>query len=236
MTDRRPVLLAVALVAAIASATAIFLARDDDGEALVFAAHARLRGQALLSRVAQRPPATLVFGDSLVEGTAIDELCGEPALAAGAWGARLADIAAIAAPIVAAAKPNRVVVVVGINDAIRARATDPTAFAAAQRALIESWRAAGISVSLATLAPIVRGRPLGDAHFDPAHVARLNREIRALAADLGSRLVAFDTLADTPDGLDPTLAPDGVHPNPAGYRRWHAKLEEAVCAVAAPGR
>lgn len=225
---------AVLFTAVVASAATLEVARRDE-EASIFGAHAHLRGQALLAQVRQRPPATIVFGDSLVEGTAIDTLCGEPALAAGAWGARLADIAAIAPPIVAAARPKRVVVAVGINDAIRARPTDPAAFAATHRALVEPWRAAGLDVAVALPAPVVRGRPLGDGHFDPAHAERLAATIRTLAADLGLHLVPFDTLPHDPaGGLDPALAPDGVHFAPEGYRVWHTILEEAVCGAAKP--
>lgn len=232
MNRLRPLLLAAALAATVAAAASLSL-RGRNDEAPTFGAHAVLRGQALLAQVRQRPPATLVFGDSIVEGTTIDTLCGESALAAGAWGARLADLAMIAPKIAAEARPKRIVVAIGINDTRFHTPTDPAAFAAAYRALITPWRTAGIEVSVATLAPVVRGRDLGDRHFDTARAARLSAEIRALAADLGLRVVPFDELPRDPEGgLDPTLAPDGVHPNADGYRAWHAILEKAVCGAA----
>lgn len=227
---------AVLLAATLAAAVAVPLVVRGGDESPPSDAHTLRRGQAILAEVRQRPPATLVFGDSIVEGTTIDTLCGEPALAAGAWGARLADLAMIAPKIAAEARPKRIVVAVGINDTRFHTPTDPTAFAVAYRALIEPWRAAGIAVSVATLAPVVRDRDLGDRHFDTARVARLNTEIRALATELGLRIVPFDEMPRAPGGgLDPALAPDGVHPNAEGYRVWHAILGEAVCG-AVPAR
>lgn len=197
---------------------------------LTFGHHAWIRAEVAASQARQHPPEIVVFGDSIVEAAHLPELCGRPALAVGAWGARVGELARLAPDLVAAAKPARIVVAVGVNDAARRDPTDPDAFVAAYRALIAPWRASGLAVDLATLAPVVEAAPLGDVNFDPARMRRLDERIRALAAEQGAGLIPLDTLPQTATGgLRPDLSDDGVHLTPEGYRLWRETIETAIC-------
>lgn len=191
-----------------------------------------VRTAVLVSQARQRPPRIVVFGDSLVEMAVIGDLCGEPTLAAGVWGAKIEDLAKFAPKVVEAADPIRIVAAIGINDTVREGATDPDVFIAAYRALISQWRAAGIAVDIATLAPVAQEGKLGERYFDPARRKVLDERIRALAAEIPVRVVPFDALPKTATGaLEPALSDDGVHLTAEGYRAWRSTLETAVCAT-----
>jgi lysophospholipase L1-like esterase len=191
-----------------------------------------VRTAVLRSQARQRPPRIVVFGDSLVEMAVIGDLCGEPTLAAGVWGAKIEDLAKFAPKVLEAADPVRIVAAIGINDTAREGATDPDVFIATYRALIAQWRAAGIAVDIATLAPVTREGKLGERHFDPARRKGLDERIRALAAEVPVRVVPFDGLPKTETGsLPPAFSDDGAHLTAEGYRAWRSTLETAVCAV-----
>jgi len=191
-----------------------------------------VRTAVLVSQARQRPPRIVVFGDGLVEMAVIGDLCGEPTLAAGVWGAKIEDLTRFAPKVLEAADPVRIVAAIGIGDAVRDGATDPDVFAATYRDLVTRWRAAGIVVDLATLAPVAREGRFGERHFDPVRARAFDAVIRALAAEFSLRLVPFDGLPKTDTGaLQPALSDDGVHLTAEGYRAWRSTLETAVCAT-----
>lgn len=195
------------------------------------ASHAETRTVALLSQLAQRPAKTILVGDSIVEYVALDRLCGVPVLTAGVSGARVEEIIGLARRITDAAKPDRVVVAIGVNDTVRGAETSIEDFTASYRRLLDLWRGADVRLAVATLAPVAESGPLGRSHFDPDRMRRLNDAIRRIAEEKSLPVVPLDTLPTTAAGdLRADLSADGVHLTPEGYRLWLAKIEDGVCA------
>jgi hypothetical protein len=152
--------------------------------------HRHVRLFAIRSQLEQiRSPYDAVVGDSIVEAARLRPICGRPVLNAGIGGATVAVVTRDILPLLKPAPPSGLVIAIGVNDAaiasprLRSQRTD--AFAADFRSVITSAQAVAASVTVATIAPVERGKPLGDAHFDAELIARFNQVIRTAATEHG---------------------------------------------------
>ncbi|RYY16798.1 MAG: hypothetical protein EOO36_10650, partial [Cytophagaceae bacterium] len=132
-------------------------------------------------------------------------------------------------PDVIALQPKVVVILSGVNDiAENGGPYSPEATLHNIMAMAELAQAHGIRVVLCS------GLPAADFWWhkglEPApQIVALNQQIRAYAAQ--HQLVYLDyhaAMADARQGLPAALAPDGVHPNLAGYRVMEPLLQQAV--------
>jgi lysophospholipase L1-like esterase len=133
---------------------------------------------------------------------------------------------------VIALKPRVVVILAGTNDI--AGNTGPATLEMIQdniASMADLARANGIGVVLCSVLPVFdypwkRG-------LEPApKIVALNAWLRDYAARIGAEYVDFHTpMADARQGLRPELAPDGVHPNEAGYRVMAPLVERAITAA-----
>jgi lysophospholipase L1-like esterase len=132
-------------------------------------------------------------------------------------------------PDVIALQPKVVVILSGANDiAENGGPYSPEATLHNIMAMTELARAHGIRVVLCSVLPAYDFWWRKDLQPAPKILA-LNRQIKAYAAQ--QRLVYLDyhaAMADTRQGLPATLAPDGVHPNLAGYRVMEPLLLKAT--------
>jgi lysophospholipase L1-like esterase len=132
-------------------------------------------------------------------------------------------------PDVIALQPKVVVILSGANDiAENGGPYSPEATLHNIMAMTELARAHGIRVVLCSVLPAYDFWWRKDLQPAPKIIA-LNQQIKAYATQ--QRLVYLDyhtTMADARQGLPATLAPDGVHPNLAGYHVMEPLLLRAT--------
>jgi hypothetical protein len=159
------------------------------------------RWEVVHEHAAQAPAGlTLLLGDSLIERQFIPELCG-PALNAGVRSATSEDVQAHAGALIAAARPSRVVVNVGVNDA--EAGVDQRTF----RANYET-----ILAAIGALPALAVGIP-GGGPYDEI--------LRRLAAERGAPYLAWP--------VDAKFTIDGLHLNVEGAAIWQSAAKAAFC-------
>lgn len=170
------------------------------------------------------PPATLgrvvFFGDSITEfwKDYVPDMFSDTVLNRGISGQTTPQMLVRFRQDVLALKPAVVHILAGTNDI--AGNTGPTTVARLTdnlETMAELARAHGIRVILGTILPAKRypWRP----EIDPVPaISKANKWIRTYAAREGLGLADYHAvMGDAHDGLPSYLAPDGVHPNKAGY-------------------
>jgi lysophospholipase L1-like esterase len=188
------------------------------------------RRQAIESQARQGEHDIVVLGDSIVEFAGVDGLCGSRVLNAGIAGARVEDVLDFAPSVMQAVPAKSVIVAVGINDAARRFKTDVASFSTSYRALIQYLTAMGVSVRVATIAPVGSNVAATESPYDVEYSKELSSHILALAADFSLPVIDLAGLPKTPFGaLRAELTTDGVHLSPLGYLAWLGKLEDSLC-------
>ncbi|HEX8418538.1 MAG TPA: SGNH/GDSL hydrolase family protein [Sphingomonas sp.] len=139
---------------------------------------------------------TLVIGDSIVEGNSLTDLCGVT-FGAGVGGGNVADLTKIAPDLIAATRPDRIVVALGTNDVLQRKA-EGQAFEQRYLALLAS-----LPVKPFALVGVLNGP---------------NDFIQRTASAIGAAYV-------TP--LPANLLKDGIHPNLAGLKVWRDQVARA---------
>lgn len=150
----------------------------------------------------------------------------------GVNGERADEIGARFARDVAAARPDAVVIIAGVNDVYQGRSAD-----AVQRDLAAIYAAAR-----AAKIPIVAGSiiPYNTATAAQNQAMRaVNGWIREQAGAHAESMVFCDTRAavaepGAPDRL--VSSPDDLHPSPEGYKLMAAALDPAIVAALAKAR
>lgn len=167
----------------------------------------------------------LLLGDSIVELAAVPSLCGESVLNAGLASAGVAEVAGVLSGL-GSFRAKHVLIAVGVNNATRTSGMGAVEFANTYRELISSAKSISTDVYVAVIAPVAKGMPAGDKHFDTAKIAEFNAFIRHVS---GVRLVDFAVLAGQDGFLPAAWTVDGVHFTPPGYAAWHSVIEKAAC-------
>ena len=150
----------------------------------------------------------------------------------GVNGERAAEIGARFARDVAAARPDAVVVIAGVNDVYQGRSAD-----AVQRDLAAIYAAARTAKI-----PIVAGSiiPYNTATAAQNQAMRaVNGWIREQAGAHAESMVFCDTRAAVAEPGAPARlvsSPDDLHPSPEGYKLMAAALDPAIVAALAKAR
>jgi lysophospholipase L1-like esterase len=133
---------------------------------------------------------------------------------------------------VVALAPAVVVILAGINDI--AGNTGPATLEMIEdnlRSMTEIARANGIAVVLSSVLP-AHDFPWRKGLEPAPTVVALNARIKQYAATQGIGYVDYHSaMADERQGLRAEIAPDGVHPNEAGYRIMAPLVEHAIAAA-----
>lgn len=134
--------------------------------------------------------------------------------------------------------PRIVVIHIGTNDvAENTGPYDPDFTVGNIRSMVELARANDVGVILASVLPSTNfewRRALGDRSD---MIVDLNRRIKNLATEYGiSYLDYHSAMKNAKNGMDPDLAPDGVHPSPKGYEIMGRLAQEAIAAVLRKGK
>lgn len=160
----------------------------------------------------------LLLGDSITYANGPMELCDEAVFNAAVPGAKLKDILNQGLRLAERVRPERVVVAIGVNDAMVPH-TSIAHWTAQYRRLLASL--AGADLVLVEVNPVDSRFPVVARSFDHAFIAQQNTVIRDLAARSGARLVPAPASSGTFDGL---------HPDDAGGAGWRERLAHAACA------
>lgn len=126
-------------------------------------------------------------------------------------------------------RPKVVHIMVGTNDvAGNTGPTSPEMYANHVTAMVDIARANGIAVVLGSILPAAsfRWKP----QLSPApQVAALNTWLKDFAQIRGAVFADYHkALANPQGGIDPDLAPDGVHPNAKGYAVMEPVAKAAI--------
>ncbi len=119
-------------------------------------------------------------------------------------------------------KPDYVIILAGVVDIYQGRPTDSV-----KESLVTMYRRslrAGIRTVAATITPYN-----GMTRYDYESMSELNHWIRERSDDLG--ILFCDTNAVVSDSADPSRlrsSPDGLHPDPEGYRRMGKALANTI--------
>jgi lysophospholipase L1-like esterase len=198
--------------------TRIPLLNDDFGETN----HFRQENAAVKAR-ANGENRVVFFGDSITAGWPLDQFfVGQPYLNRGIGGQTTSQALVRFRQDVIDLKPLVVVISLGTNDL--AGNTGPIAIADIEKnlaSMAELARLHRIEVVLSSVTPVHNYTALSDITFPlrpPARILELNQWSKAYAADNGATyLDYFSALVDDKGLLKKELAPDGLHPNHAGY-------------------
>ncbi len=188
------------------------------------------QSKVLAIAVAQGPWDTVVIGDSIVQQSHIESLCGRT-LNAGVGGIDADSAADFAPKLLAITHPKRVIVAVGANDALRV--TDPDVYARNVDRIVRLATDSGAQVTVSEIAPF-------GAHFAPSLVAVQPPSAQAVLANAGRRAEALNArlahyhplqmhaALSGPDGKLPEgMSGDGVHLSPTGYKPWRTQMAKA---------
>ena len=150
----------------------------------------------------------------------------------GVNGERTDEIRARFARDVAAAAPDAVVIIAGVNDVYQGR--EAVAVERELEAMYRAARAASIPVVAGSIIPYNTATAPQNAAMHA-----VNQWIRDYVAAHDEAMVFCDTRAavtapGTPDRL--VSSPDDLHPSPAGYKLMAAALEPAIQTALAKAR
>jgi lysophospholipase L1-like esterase len=182
-------------------------------------------------RVDGERPRVVFLGDSITAGWAQQPFIRDNAdfVARGVSGETLAQIASRFDRDVVAVHPAVVHLLGGTNDVAENQGHEADAE-------IQGHIAAIVDLARKNRITIVLGSipPAGDFHWRPGlrpapRIVRLNAWIKDFAARNGLEYADYWSVLATPDGaMKPELAPDGVHPNAAGYAVMQAPARGAI--------
>ena len=174
----------------------------------------------------------LFFGDSIVQGLPVGAL-DAPAVNYGIGGDDAVGLAARLPSYDSVARAALVVLGVGINDLAR---RDRNATREAFAALLATIPAGPRVVCLGVLPIDERARRAHKPGRSNAAIGALNADLRTLCRAAGHVFLEPPAeLADADGNLRRALhVGDGVHPGPAGYASWLARLGPALEALAPP--
>jgi lysophospholipase L1-like esterase len=130
---------------------------------------------------------------------------------------------------VVALKPSVVVILAGTNDI--AGNTGPSSIEMIEdnlAGMTEIARANGIRVVLSSVLPVF-DYPWKPGLAPAPKIVALNAWMKRYAGSVGETYLDYHSaMKDARDGLPPSLAADGVHPNEAGYRMMTPLAEAAI--------
>ncbi len=188
------------------------------------------------------PPAVgeqrVVFmGNSITQGWApafATQFAGKPYIGRGISGQTTPQMLVRFRQDVIALAPRVVVILAGTNDI--AGNTGPSTLEMIQdniASMSELAQANGIRVVLCSVLPVF-DYPWKPGLEPAPKIVTLNTWIRAYAQSHGAEYADFHgAMADARQGLPRELAPDGVHPNAAGYAVMGPIVEQAIAAALA---
>lgn len=194
---------------------------------------ARYRGaNAALRAPRAGSPRVVFYGNSITEGFApyfAELFPGRDYVGRGIGGQTTPQLLVRFRQDVIALKPAAVVILAGTNDL--AGNTGPSTLEMIQdnlTSMTELAQANGIRVVLASLLPAF-DYPWKPGLEPAPKITALNAWMKRYAARSGAVYLDYHSaMADDRGGLRPSLSPDGVHPNAAGYRVMAPLAREAI--------
>jgi lysophospholipase L1-like esterase len=192
------------------------------------------RGAAIRQQSASiHPGAVLFIGDSIVDQAYVPTVCGIPVLNAGMSGATVADLVPLALDVIKKSKPSRMLISVGINNALpKTKRVTVSDYSRQLDQIVSAALAAGIDVSVLTQTAVRSDQPFG---LDIPKLKEIDDAIRQLANQRQIRLIdVAATLAGAGGEMPKTSTVDGVHLTAKGYAIWTSKIQQEACRPAAP--
>lgn len=187
------------------------------------------RGTAILRQASMIPSGGVLFiGDSIVDQAYLPTLCDVPVLNAGMSGATVADLIPIALDAIKLAKPSRVLISVGINNALpKSKDVSVENYSQQLDLIISAALATGAKVGLMTQTAVCRDEAFG---LELSKLKAIDAAIRQMAQRRHVQIIDASIALAGPNGEMPAASTiDGVHLTAAGYFIWNSKIQREVC-------
>lgn len=193
-----------------------------------FSHHAERLGSIMLRAALLRGSGTLALGDSRLSQSHETLSCaGERYVNAGMAGYTIEDEHWLAAVLSTIARPRRVVLAAGINNAYPPIPFDANRAAEEMRFLADSFATHGAEVYVVSLVPNAAGGQIyGGAYYDRTRFESIESALRAPSAHF------VDVTAAMTDGggnLRDALTSDGLHYSPDGDAAWTVAVKVVLC-------
>jgi lysophospholipase L1-like esterase/outer membrane murein-binding lipoprotein Lpp len=187
--------------------------------------HDEVREFVVRSKIAQKPDAILVVGDSITEAAFLPaSICGHSVINAGLGGADVESYLAFARlTFPANLKSPLIVVALGTNNSTSIGAKWDSPLAPSYDRLADFLQLHADKLLFAGIPPIEMSGALAKGYFDADFSRKNDAAIRSVAL---SRSVDFIDLRAALVGQDLTV--DGIHLTPAGYREWLPAIVNAA--------
>ncbi len=177
------------------------------------------------------PPRVVFIGDSITEGWVplAPALFAGGAIGRGIGGQTSPQILVRFYQDVVRVKPRVVHIMVGTNDlGGNTGPSSPEMYKNHVAAMVDIARANGIGVVLASILPVAKF-PWRPQLAPAAQVVALNAWLRDLARSRGAVYADYHgALVNAEGGMNPDIAPDGVHPNARGYALMEPVTRAAI--------
>jgi lysophospholipase L1-like esterase len=178
------------------------------------------------------PNRVVFLGDSITDGWKLDtSFAGKPYVNRGISGQVTSQMLVRMYPDVINLKPAAMILLAGTNDIARNNGMETMAMIQENTmAIAELAKAHGIKVILCSITPIADyGRAKMSEGRPPSDILKVNAWMKDYAAKNGAIYADyFSALVDDKGFLKPGISPDGLHPNPEGYKLMAPVAEAAI--------
>jgi lysophospholipase L1-like esterase len=175
----------------------------------------------------------VILGDSITEGARIERICGLPVLNAGIGGTGVMYFNNNAKDFLTIARPNIVVIALGINDArfiLKGKKEERLRQWKHQYSkLVQQVQNIGSVPVLTTILPVERHKPLGDTYFSIEIIDEFNSVILRMAREDGFLVIdLYDAFAEDNGYMPQGATVDGVHLSAQSYGKWIDSITKGV--------
>ena len=181
------------------------------------------------------PDYVAIVGDSITEANSRRSACNRPLFNAGVSGTTVSGVNRDTLPLLREHPPRAMLLAIGVNDARRVSSkTSPERvieFEREYRAMLSTAKTITAHVGVATIAPVEKGKVLGDTHYDIGLIRQFNDIIRRVAQDMQIAVTELADLADEQGFAREGATLDGVHLSPLAYRQWWSAIDRGWSAI-----
>jgi len=172
----------------------------------------------------------IFLGDSITDGNEWAELFGNKRIKNRGISGDITDGVLYRLEEVTESKPEKIFIMIGVNDLARDRSVDYVVANYAK--IVDRIKQASphTQVYIQSILPVNDNFPQFSSHTDEsADIKKVNKRLARLADKKDARYInLFDVMSTKDDKLNPDYTEDGLHLNGPGYLAWKAEVEKYI--------